>query len=263
MATADAIAVHHRLEGREDAPAVVLSSSVGTTLELWDAQVPALGERFRVLRYDHRGQGRSPVPPGPYGVADLGADLLDLLDRLGIERASICGLSLGGMVGMWVASHAPERVERLALCCTSAHPAPRETWEERAAAVRAHGMGAVADAVVERWFTPGFRRRSPEVVARFTHMLLGQPPEGYAACCEAIRDFDLRDRLGSIAAPTLVVAGADDPATPPDHARVIEEGIPDASLLVLDEAAHLANVERADEVTSALVEHLTGGAAGP
>ena len=251
------VEVHHRFDGPEDAPALVLSNSLGTTGGMWDAQVPALAERFRVLRYDTRGHGASPAPPGPYSLDDLGGDVLALLDRLGLERVSFCGVSIGGMTGMWLAARAPERVERLALCCTSAH-LPGD-WHERAATVRAEGVAAVADAALERWLTPECRERRPEVRERLRQGLLETDPEGYASCCEAIAEMDLRGELGSIRAPTLVIAAEDDPTTPPEHGRLIEASVPDARLVVLPEGRHLVSVERPEVVTPLLLEHLTVG----
>jgi len=244
-----------QLSGPGQAPVLVLANSMGTTAAMWDDQLGALSRRFRVLRYEHRGHGGADPPPGPYRMEQLGGDLLGLLDQLGLERVSFCGLSLGGMVGMWLAANAPERVDRLALCCTSAKadPAP---YLERAAKVRAGGTGSVAGEVVERWFTPGFRERAPETVARAVAMLLATPAEGYAGCCEAIAAMDLRAGLGSIAAPTLVLAGADDPATPPPHAEAIVAAIPAARLEVVAGAAHLANIEQPQRVTRLLLDHL-------
>ena len=161
--TADTtVELHHLLEGSKDAPVLVLANSLGTSLNMWDYQVPVLREHFRLLRYDHRGHGGSPVPSGPYGIEDLGRDVLALLNRLKIERVSFCGLSVGGMVGMWLHGEVPERVERLVLCCTSAQFAPSEAWEERAQTVRANGVGAIADAVLERWFIPALRGDHPD-----------------------------------------------------------------------------------------------------
>ena len=255
MTTGTTVALHHLLEGPEDAPVVVMANSLGTTLRMWDEQAPKLSERFRLLRYDHRGHGNSPVPPGPYTIDDLGRDVLALLGRLEIERVSFCGLSLGGMVGMWLASEAPERVERLVLCCTSVRFAP-DAYNSRAQTVRAHGVGAIAETVVERWFTPAFRASHPDVVEWAGQMLLTTPAEGYASCCEAIRDAELRSRLGAIRAPTLVIAGADDLASPPDEAELIRGSIPDARLMVIEQAAHLANVEQPEVVTRAVLDHL-------
>ena len=256
MNPGDTVALHHTLEGPEDAPVLVVSNSLGATLRMWGDQAPTLRKRFRLLRYDHRGHGDSPVPPGPYKIDDLGRDILTLLDRLGVERFYFCGLSVGGAVGMWLASEVPERVERLVLCCTAARFAPPEQWDERAETVRADGVGAIAGAVLERWFTPSFRESHPEVVEWAGGMLRNTPAEGYAGCCEAIRDADLRSRLGDIRTPTLVVAGADDPAAPAEEAELIRASIPTARLVVVEQAAHLANVEQPEAVTQALLEHL-------
>jgi 3-oxoadipate enol-lactonase len=254
------VEVHHRFDGPADAPVLVLSNSLGTTLAMWDDHLPALASHFRVLRYDQRGHGRTPAPPGPYTIAELGSDLLELLDRLGLDRVSFCGTSLGGMTGMWLAINAPERSDRLALCCTSAHLPPREMWTERAATVRARGVEAVVDAQLERWFTPALAERRPEAVERTRRALLDTQPEGYAGCCEAIASHDLRRQLGSVRAPTLVLAAADDPATPPEHGRLIADAVEGARFVVLDRARHLAVVERPEECSHELLGHLTAGA---
>jgi 3-oxoadipate enol-lactonase len=250
------VVVHHRLEGPADGPVLVFSNSLGTTSEMWDDQAAALSERFRVLRYDTRGHGASPVPPGPYAIADLGRDVIELLDRLGIERASFCGLSIGGMTGMWLGAHAPQRLDRLVLCCTAPWLPPREQWVERAATFRAQGTGAVADAALERWFRPAFAGRDPERLERIRRTLLATPAEGYAACCEAIGELDLRAELADVRSPTLVIAGADDPVGTPEIARDMAAAIPDARLVVVPEARHLANIEQPETVTRALMEHL-------
>ena len=248
----------HRFDGPEDAPVLVLSNSLGTTNEMWEPQLPALTESFRVLRHDRRGHGRSEVPPGPYTIDDLGRDVLELLDALELERVSYCGLSIGGMDGMWIAANAPERLDRLCLCSTSANLGPPELWVDRAATVRADGTDAVADATMGRWFSSAFHEAHPEVVARFREMVASTPAEGYASCCEAIRDWDFRDELGRISAPTLVLSAEVDPSTPPEHGRLIADGIPGASFVVIPEAAHLVNVERPAEVDEAILGHLTG-----
>jgi 3-oxoadipate enol-lactonase len=188
---------------------------------------------------------------------DLGSDLVALLDRLGIERASLCGLSIGGMISMWTAAHAPERVERLVLCCTSAQLGPAEPWRERAATVRAKGVEAVADAVLARWFTPGFAAAHPQLIERMRAQLVATPPEGYAGCCEAIAAMDLTGDLGSITAPTLVLAGAEDPATPPEHGRRIAKLIPGARFETISPAAHLGTVERPDLTTAMILRFLS------
>jgi 3-oxoadipate enol-lactonase len=231
---------------------LVLSNSIGTTLALWEPQLPAFTRAFRVLRYDQLGHGRSEVPPGPYTVELLGRALADLLDELEIERCSFCGLSLGGAVGQWLAASAPERIDRLVLASTSAFFGPPERWIERAALVRADGAEPIADATMARWFTPAFRDPSP-----FRAALVATPREGYAACCDALRDWDFRDRLASISSPTLVLVGAADPATTPSDARVLADGIPGARLTVIPGAAHLLNVEQPEAFTRAALEHLT------
>ena len=213
---------------------LVLSNSLGTTLEMWDPQLPALTERFRVVRYDRRGHGRSPVPPGPYTIDDLGGDVLALLDRLELERVSFCGLSIGGAVGMWLAAEAPERIDRLVLCCTKALFAPPEQWTERAATVRAGGVATVSEATLGRWFTPAFHTARPDVVERFRAMLVGTPPEGYAGCCEALAGTDLRARLGVISAPTLVITGEHDPVAPPPEGEELAAAIPGARHVVVE-----------------------------
>ncbi|HEX7746121.1 MAG TPA: 3-oxoadipate enol-lactonase [Micromonosporaceae bacterium] len=248
------------VDGPASAPVLVLGSSLGTTGAMWQPQLPALAGRFRVIRYDHLGHGRSAVRPGPYTIDLLGRELLRLLDNLDVPRAHYGGLSLGGMVGMWLAAHAPERVHRLALLCTSASLGPPEGWRQRAATVRAAGLDAIADAVLARWFTPPFAAGRPHLVAEHRAMLTATPVAGYAGCCEAIAGMDLRPDLSRVAAPTLVIAGADDPATPVEHARQIVERIPHAQLAVVDHAAHLANVEQPEQVGKLLLEHFDEGA---
>ena len=246
----------HRLHGPEDAPVLVLSNSLGTTQELWDLQLPELTQRFRVLTYDHPGHGSSELPEQPCTVESLARALLGLLDELGLDHVSICGVSLGAMVGMALALEEPERVERLALACTSAYLGGPEPWEERARVVRADGLAAIADGVVRRWFTPQLAQDDPETVARVRAMLVSTPAEGYARCCQSLAAWDARKRIAAIAAPVLVVAGAEDRATPIEHAELVVSRIPGARLHVLEQAAHLANVERADSFTGALLEHL-------
>lgn len=242
--------------GPEDAPVLVMGSSLGTSLDMWDSQL-ALAERLRIVRLDHRGHGRSPVPPGPYEIADLGRDVLELMDSLEIERASYCGLSIGGMVGIWLGANAPERIERLVLICTSAHLPPAEGWAERATKVRAAGtVGVVADAVVARWLTPAYAEERPELVAELRAMLVATDPTGYAECCGAIERMDLRDELGRITPPTLVISGAGDEATPPEHQRLIAASIPGARLETVGPAAHLTAVERPARINELIADHL-------
>lgn len=251
-----AVEVHHQVSGRADGPPVVLSNSLGATLAMWDRTVPALEERFRVVRYDIRGHGGSPVPDGPYTIDDLVDDVIALLDRLGLDRVHFVGLSLGAMTGLHLAARNPERVDRLAVLCTGAHLGPAQGWRDRAAAVRAGGSTAVAEAVVARWYTAGFREREPERTAAAVAAVAATPAEGYAGCCEAIATMDLRDELTRITAPTLALAGADDPATPPPQLAAIADTVADGRLLVVPRAAHLANDEQPEAVNAALLEHL-------
>jgi 3-oxoadipate enol-lactonase len=252
------------LEGPDGAPVLVLGNSLGTSRDCWQAAAPVLARHFRLLRYEHRGHGRpaaqSPAPPGPYTIDELGRDVLALLDARGVDRALYCGVSLGGMVGMWLASHAPDRIAGLGLSCTSAYMPPASGWIQRATAVRSAGTGSIAGQVVSRWFTPAYQEAHPEVPAAFVAGLAATDDEGYAGCCEAIAAMDLRPALASISAPTLVIAGAEDPATPPWHGAAIASGIPGARLRVIRRAAHLANVSNAAEVTALLVPHLLASA---
>lgn len=251
-----AVDVHAVVGGPADAPVVVLSNSLGSTHRMWDAQIADLERHFRVVRYDTRGHGDSPVPDGPYSIDDLADDLVALLDRLGVARAALVGLSLGGMTVMRVAARNPDRVTRIALLCTGAQLPPAEAWKERAAIVRAQGSQAVASAVVERWFTPDYLDAHPDVRSANEQMIGSTPAEGYAGCCEAIAKLDLREQLSSITAPTLAIAGEDDPATPPAKLEEIVALIPGAQLLTVPRAAHLANAEQPTIVTPALIEHL-------
>jgi 3-oxoadipate enol-lactonase len=240
---------HHVLEGPEDAPVLLFASSLGTTHAMWDPQAEALKDGFRVLRYDHRGHGESPAPPGPYTIDDLAGDALALLDRLGIERATFVGLSIGGAVAITAALRAPQRFERLVLASTAAHLPPPEQWKERAATVRAQGVEAVADATLERWLTPEAPKEARE---HLQAMLLSTPREGYAACCEALGGYDARNRLGELTMPVLAVAGADDPTTPPAALQAIVDEVPDGRLHVIDRARHISSLERPEEFNRVL-----------
>jgi len=251
-----AVRLHREVSGLANGPALVLVHSIGCSLAMWEPQVEVLARRFRLVRADIRGHGRSPAPPGPYTIAELGGDLVALLDDLDIERAHLCGLSLGGMVGMWVAAHHPDRVDRLVVCASSAKLGPPERWAARAATVENEGMAAIAEAVVSRWFTPAFADHCPDVVSRYLAMLEATPPVGYAGCCRAIETMDLSGDLAAIQAATLVLAGADDLATGLHHSELIAAGIRGARLAVVPDAAHLVNVEGVEAVNALLLEHL-------
>ncbi|MEV6906252.1 3-oxoadipate enol-lactonase [Amycolatopsis sp. NPDC051071] len=253
----DPVKVHSIAEGPADGPVVVLSGSLGSDQRMWERQVKPLADKgFRVIRYDTRGHGASPVPPGPYALDDLGGDLVALLDTHGVERAHVVGLSLGGMTGMWLGIHAADRVESLVLCCTSAKLGPPKMWADRAKTVRENGTGSVAEGGVSRWVTLGYAEAHPDQVAYLREMIAAVPAEGYAASCAVIEQMDLVDDLPKIEARTLVIAGAEDPATPVVHAEVIAGGIPDARLAVVEGAAHLGNFEQPERFTSLILEHL-------
>jgi len=244
----------YRIDGPADAPVLVLSASLGTTTSLWDAQVAALAVGRRVVRHDHPGHGESPVPDGPVRVADIGAGVLDILDGLAVERASFCGISLGGMIGMWLGANAPGRIDRLVLACTGASLGTRQMYEERAAIVRAEGTAVMLDGARERWFTPPFRE-SPTAQRLFDE-LLQISPEGYAACCEAVGAFDFHCELGRVEPAALVVYGDEDPVTPPPVVDALADGIPHARRAGIAHAAHLANVEQPEAFNAAVLMHL-------
>jgi len=246
-------ALNHRVEGPAEAPVLVLLNSLGTDLRMWEPQAAALRGELRLVRLDTRGHGASPVPDGPWTLADLGGDVLALLDSLGIAKASFAGVSLGGATAVWLAAHAPERVERAFACFTSAYFGPPDPWLKRAAIVRAEGVEAVSDAVLDRWLTD---RADPNLRARLREMIVATPPEGYAAATEVVAHLDLRDDLAQVTAPTLVIAGSEDPACPPDIGRALAAGIPGAQFVELEGVAHLGSVERPDAVTALIRSHL-------
>lgn len=252
-----AVEVHALVTGRTDGPAVVLSNSLGSDHRMWDPQLTALEEHFRVIRYDTRGHGASPVPDGPYSIDDVADDLIALLDRFDVDRAHLIGLSLGGMTMMRVAARHPERVDRLALLCTSAAlPAARQGYLERAAQVRANGTASVAQGVVSRWFTADYLAAHPNRRKFFEAMVAGTPADGYAGCCELLASMDLTHDLPRISAPTLAIAGADDAATPPAMLAEIAATVQTGTLLLVPDACHLANYQQAQMITPALIEHL-------
>jgi 3-oxoadipate enol-lactonase len=246
---------HYRLDGAADAPVVVFCNSLGTNLAMWDAQVPALAGKFRILRYDSRGHGLSDVTPGPYTIAGLGGDVVGLLDALQIPTAHYCGLSVGGLIGQWLGIHGSKRFKSLTLCSTAARIGSTDVWNTRIAAVREGGMAAIANGVISRWFSEDFAKRSPAAVEATRQMLLHSPPEGYAATCAALREEDLRETISRVNLPTLVLSGAKDAVTTTSDGRWIAEKIPGAKFVELD-AAHLSNIEAAEPFTAALLKFL-------
>jgi 3-oxoadipate enol-lactonase len=250
-----AVRVHRVVEGPPGARVLVLSNSLGTSLEMWDAQASALSRQLRVVRYDTRGHGRSPVPPGPYDVADLGADLLALIDELGEERVHLAGISLGGLTSLWLAAHAPERVASVTVLSAAARFPSPNLYLERAALVRARGTAAVSDAVVSRWLTPSYAAEHPEVAAGLRSMIERTPAEGYASCCEAVGGADLGPALDSIRAAALCVAAAEDPALPVADVQSLARRLPEGRFVLVERAAHLLNVERPAEVARLIADH--------
>ncbi|MGY4623535.1 3-oxoadipate enol-lactonase [Bradyrhizobium sp. USDA 4486] len=256
MIDADGCLINVSVEGRDGGPTLMLSNSLGCTLQMWEPQMKALTQVFRVIRYDRRGHGKSNVPPGPYTMERFGRDVLAILDDLNIEKVHWCGLSMGGMVGQWLGANAPERFGKLILANTSCYYAEPTKWLERIDAVKKGGIAAVADAVLAGWLTADFREREPEITARMRSMLLASPVEGYLACCEALSTLDQRALLPKIKSPTLVIAGRHDMATPISAGELIRSNIPGASMTIID-AAHISNVEQPHAFTEAVVGFLT------
>lgn len=251
--------LEYRLDGPSDAPLLVLSNSLGTTYGMWEAQMPAFTQHFRVLRYNTRGHGRSPLPPGGVSLASLGNDVIALLDRLGVEQAHFCGISLGGMTGLWLNRHAPERFHRLAVANTAAKIGEPEGWRQRAALVRQQGMAPVAATAADRWFAPAFRQRHPEAVQPLIDALGETSPEGYAACCDALALADLRNDVQAMPRPMLVIAGDEDPVTTLRDAERLVEDAPQARCLALP-ASHLSNVACAGAFSQHVITFLNAGA---
>lgn len=247
--------IAYATHGPSNAPVLLLSNSIGTTRELWDAQVAPFSSSFRVITYDTRGHGRSDQPPGEYSMADLGRDVLAIMDAERIDTAHICGISLGGLTAMWLGVHAPERLSGLVLANTAARVGSVESWTERIALVRADGMEALAARAMQLWFSSVFRERDPGTVERFREMLAGCPVDGYIGCCAALRDADFREAIAQIRCPTLVIAGTHDQATTLEAAEFLRAQVPGAQLVTVD-AAHLSNVEQSERFNEAVLAHL-------
>ncbi len=253
----DGCKLNVRIDGRDDAPALMLSNSLGCTLDMWEPQMAAFTTNFRVIRYDRRGHGQSEAPDGPYSMERFGGDVMAILDALGIRRTHWCGLSMGGMVGQWLGANRPERFDRIVLSNTACHYADPSNWHNRIKAVTDGGLAAVADAVIAGWLTEDFRAREPDATARMKAMLLASPVKGYLACCQALSTLDQRALLPEISSPTLVIAGRHDKATPVEAGELIRDGIPGATMTVLD-AAHISNVEQSAGFTDAVMGFLKG-----
>jgi 3-oxoadipate enol-lactonase len=256
MIQADGCQLNVQVQGPERAPVLMLCNSLGTDLHMWDDQVKAITERYRLVRYDRRGHGKSGAPKGPYNMEMLGRDAFAVMDGAGVQKVNWCGLSMGGMVGMWLGANAPQRIDRLVLSNTSSYMADKQIWNDRIKTVRAGGLAAIVDGTMERWFTKGFRERAPQAIARMKEMMLKTPLDGYIGCGEAVRDMDHREIIRKIAAPTLIIAGRHDPATTVEAGEFLRDRIPGAKLAVL-EAAHIANVEQPQAYTDTLLGFLT------
>ncbi len=255
FAAVDGARVRYRLDGPVGAPLLMLSNSLGTNLDMWEPQLPEFSHRFRVLRYDSRGHGLSEVTPGPYEIERLARDVVGLLDELRIERTDFCGLSMGGMVGMWLGIHAPQRLGRLVLCNTAPRIGSAERWNARIDAVNQGGTRAIADALLELWLTRRFRDAHPDETRRMRAMLVATPVAGYVASCAAVRDMDQWAALSRIANQTLIIAGMHDAVTPPAEGRRMVELIPGSKLVELD-AAHISNVEASQRFTAEVLAFL-------
>ena len=252
----DGARIWYTVDGRDDAPAVLLLHSLGTTHALWDPQLPALVDKFRVIRYDTRGHGKSSAPPGEFTLEQLGRDAIAVLDGAHVERAAVGGVSIGGITSVWLGRHASGRVRKLVLANTAARIGTSALWSDRIRLVREHGIEFAAEQAMLRWFTDDFRAKSPAIVARLFDMARACPLESYLGACAALRDADLRRELHRVTAKTLVVAGSQDQSTTVADAEYLRDNIPDAWMEVLD-AAHLSNVERADKFSAMLDEFLS------
>jgi 3-oxoadipate enol-lactonase len=248
--------IAYRFDGPADAPVVVLSNSLSSNLSMWDDQIAALTARYRVLRYDQRGHGQSAVTPGPYTFDMLADDVRGLLEALGVGSVHFVGLSMGGMTGMKLAVRHPEILQSLVLCDTSAHMPPAELWDERIALARDGGMAATSEATLGRWFTAPFHAARPDAIARVRQMIETTPVEGYSGCCMAIREMDQTAALPRISVPTRVIVGAEDPSTPVSASQLIHDRIPGSELIIIDDAAHLSNIEKASEFNVAVLDFL-------
>jgi 3-oxoadipate enol-lactonase len=255
VVTVDDVSLAYQLVGEADAPTLVLSNSLGTDRAMWAPQMESFTQRFRVLRYDMRGHGRSSVTPGDYSIERLARDVLGLADALNIDRFHFCGLSMGGMVGMWLAANAAARIDHLVLCNTAPRIGPPDVWDSRIGRVRAGGMDSIADAVLDRWFTSDYRRRAPDTIAWMRAMLVATPTDGYVASCAAVRDMDQWRSVSTIDRPTLVVSGTHDAVTPPADGREMSARIEGSRYVELD-ASHISNVEAAQRFTAEVMQFL-------
>ena len=255
MIDADGCLLNVSVEGRDGGPTIMLSNSLGATMQMWEPQMAALTKLYRVIRYDRRGHGKSGAPKGPYTMERLGRDVLGVLDNLGIRKINWCGLSMGGMVGIWIGANAGDRVNKLILSNTASYFPDRAVWDGRIKMVREKGLAGIVDANMERWFTKGFREKNTQAIAKITEMFAATPLDGFLGCCEAVRDMDFRQSTPTIAVPTMVIVGSQDPAMPPSAGEDIHKMIKGSKLVAID-AAHLSNVEQPKAYTDAVLNFL-------
>lgn len=254
--TRDGANIHYTFEGDPSKPVLMFSNSLGTNHSMWDYQVSTFSKSYQILRYDTRGHGQSDCPEAPYSLNRLGEDAVELIDSLNLESVNFCGLSLGGMTGMWLGIHASNRLQSLTLCCTSAHLPPADMWDLRIYQVDERGMNSITETVLNRWFTPSFLETKSAAIDSVRNQLLSTSSAGYTGCCAAIRDMDLRPELTYIQKPCLVIAGRDDQATPPEHGKLIAAGISGSRYIEIENAAHLSNIEQEDAFNSAVSNFL-------
>jgi 3-oxoadipate enol-lactonase len=247
--------INVEVSGPENAPALMLSNSLGTNLHMWDDQADAFSKHFRLIRYDRRGHGKSAAPKGPYSMEMLGRDVLGILDALNIKKTNWCGLSMGGMVGQWLGANAPDRVDKMVYSNTSSYYPDKTPWQDRIKQVREKGLGSLVDGNMQRWFTDDFRAKAPETLTRMKSIFVTSNVDGYIGCCEAIRDMDFRNTNPTVKAPVLVIVGSKDPATPPVAGEAIQKAIPGAKLASLD-AAHISNMEQPKLYTETVLNFL-------
>jgi 3-oxoadipate enol-lactonase len=257
ITTDDGCPIHVEVAGSESAPALMLSNSLGTDLHMWDDQAPEFAKHFRLIRYDRRGHGQSGVPQGPYSFQRFGRDILAVLDALKIKKMNWCGLSMGGMDGQWLGANAPDRIEKLILSNTNFYYADKQPWLDRIKFVSEKGLEPLVDANMQRWFTEDFRKRAPQTIDRMKKMFVATKVPGYVGCCEAIMAMDFRASNPRIKAPTMIIVGARDPATPPSAGEAIAKDIPGAKVVSLD-AAHISNMEQPKAYTDAVLNFLLG-----
>ena len=255
--TDDKVNLYYQTAGDSRNPAIIFANSLGTQLSMWQPQIDALSKQYYVINYDTRGHGKSDKPQGPYSLTRLGQDVLCVLGALGIKKANFCGISMGGLTGLWLAIYAPERFERIAVANTAAKIGERSAWLERAAMVRAQGMDGLAQSAASRWFTPAFTEQQPDLIESMTSALAAEDAEGYASCCEALAEADLRDKIARINLPLLVIAGDEDPVTTVADAKAIQQVVPTAKVKSLA-ASHISNLEQPAAFNRALKSFLAG-----